>query len=316
MSDANKEKVNLNVVNLMNIILFSVHVILSYGFGTQGWLGVRTNSDQSNEYQTIITPSGSAFSIWGLIYLSQGVFCVVQLLPSYRSTPLVQKGVKYWFILTLIFQSAWIFAFGYDNLYAALVIILLVGVFLISLLVSQYYVESYDKNILNYWLLQFPFEIHCGWIITASVLSVNVIIVSKDYDEVVQATAGIISLAILLIVATFVLFSPKKPNYTIPIVFSWASGWIYNELGNPKESITNLFDTFMIEVIQYVSIIVSIIVLAMVIVRMIISLTMSYAPFIFVKQGLNEEKNFEGSPVLDENLNNALDREQELGLPL
>merc|ERR1712174_19513 len=180
------------------------------------------------------------------------------------------------FIAANIFQSAWTFAFGYDSLYVA----------------------SNNKNILNYWLLQFPFEIHCGWIIAASCLNFNVIIVSEGYDEVVQTVTGIVTLATLLSVATFVLFSPKKPNFVIPFVFAWASGWINNELKNPKESISTFFDTSMIEIVQYVSNIMSIIIVAMAIGKMVISL-ISF----FSKQGSNEVKVLEGISVLNKNSN-------------
>jgi hypothetical protein len=309
MDENNTEKERLNVLNFLNITIFIAQVIISYGFGALGWLGVRTNSEQSDEYQTIITPAGTAFSIWGLIYLSQGIFCVVQLLPSFRSAPLVQQGVKYWFIAANILQSAWTFAFGYDSLYVALVLILLVGVSLIALLISQYYVEPHNKSIKNYWLLQFPFEIHCGWIIAASCLNVNVIIVSEGYDEVVQSTTGIVTLATLLTVAAFVLFSPNKPNYVIPFVFAWASGWIYNELKSPKESISSYFDTSIIEIMRNVSIIMSIIIITMTIGRMVISLMVSFGSrFISKKTGANE--------VLKKDTNDILDGEVETGLPL
>merc|ERR1712176_1125466 len=276
------------------------------------------------EYQTIITPSGTAFSIWSLIYLSQGVFSVVQLLPSFRSAPLVQQGVKYWFIAANIFQSAWTFAFGYDSLYMALVLILLVGISLIALLISQYYVASHNKSILNYWLLQFPFEIHCGWIIAASCLNFNVIIVPEGYDKVVQTATGIVTLATLLSVATFVLFSPKKPNFVIPFVFAWASGWIYNELKNPKELISSFFDTSIIEIVQYVSIIMSIIILAMTVGRIVISLMILFGSSFISKQGSSEDKALKNDTyydvsdgnVLKKDTNDVSDGEVETGLPL
>jgi len=300
MSKKEIEKKRLGIVNVLNLLLFIVHVILSYGFGVEGWFGVETNADQSDKYQTLITPSEWAFAIWAPIYLSEGIFCTVQLLPSFRSTPLVREGVRFWFIAALLFQSGWIFAFGYDSLWVALVLILLVGVSLISLVLSQYYVDSNEKGILKYWLLQFPFELHCGWIIAASVLSINVLVVSEGYDEVVQITTAIASLATLLSVATFVLFAPSSPNYTIAFVFAWASAWIYNELKEPKESITIFYDLVVIEAIMYVSAIMTIMILTMVVVRLIFA-AISYVVNFFQKKDSSEESVSIDSVVSEKN---------------
>merc|ERR1712232_634292 len=142
-------------------------------------------------------PSGSAFSIWGVIFTFQGIFAVYQLLPSVRAKPMVQEGVSYWYILTCLFQSCWTPCFGFEQITLALVFIVLIWLALVALVYQQYYVKGADHNLLEYWLLRFHFAIHCGWLTAASVLNVNLLAVKLELNPDTQLTMGIVSLAYL-----------------------------------------------------------------------------------------------------------------------
>lgn len=90
------ERQRLNFKNIANVLAYGINIALTYGVGTAGWLGTPDNGELSDKYQTIVTPNSRAFSIWGLIFVAQAIFAVVQLLPRFRGTDMVQKGVNYW----------------------------------------------------------------------------------------------------------------------------------------------------------------------------------------------------------------------------
>merc|ERR1719367_2692674 len=171
---------NLNLLNYLNVVCFAINVIFVFGVGTYGWFGTGNNTELSEKYQTIITPKGTAFSIWGVIYLFQALFTVVQLMPMFRSKPMVQEGVGYWYCATCIIQACWQVVFGFEEVAVALVLIILIWLSLVGIVYKQYYVKDADKNLAEYWLLKFPFAIHCGWITAASVLNVNVLAVKLE----------------------------------------------------------------------------------------------------------------------------------------
>ena len=185
----------LNAVNYLNLIAFIVNIVITYGIGTAGWGGTQSNSEVSDKYQvkeylhcshspyhpslfntqlyfffiqkfkkiaqTIISPNSKAFIIWSVIFLTEAIFVIAQFLPRYRSTALVQQGVKFWFILSCLFQTAWTFPFSFEIMWLALVLIILIGVSIAAILISQYYIEVEEKKgILNYFFFQFPFEVH------------------------------------------------------------------------------------------------------------------------------------------------------------
>ena len=57
-----------------------------------------TNTQLSAKYQTLVTPAGWAFAIWGPIFIWEGIFAIVQMLPRFRSNPIIQDGIAYWWV--------------------------------------------------------------------------------------------------------------------------------------------------------------------------------------------------------------------------
>jgi benzodiazapine receptor len=63
--------------------------------GVLGLGGLQTNGELSEKYQTLVTQIGFAFAIWGIIFIAQFIFTVVQLFHSFRGAPLVAKAIGY-----------------------------------------------------------------------------------------------------------------------------------------------------------------------------------------------------------------------------
>ena len=79
---------DLNTLNYLNLIGYIINVLVT--FASASVFSFPDNAELSEKYQTIITPSGGTFAIWGIIFISQGIFAVIQMLSGYRSNPLVQ----------------------------------------------------------------------------------------------------------------------------------------------------------------------------------------------------------------------------------
>ncbi len=274
-NDLQQERSALNWKNFGNLLAFVLNVLFTYGVGTAGWFGTPNNGELSEKYQTIITPKGTAFSIWAVIFLFQGLFTVVQMLPSFRGRPLVQDGVSFWYMVTCYAQIGWTFTFAYEVNEAALFFMLIIWISLMALIISQYYVELDSetskccsmKGLMEFWLLKFPFSIHGGWITAASALNVSVIAVDNESPAATQLAVGIICLAVLHALSVWHLFGYKRPNYTIPCVLIWANGWIYAELQQPKQLILDTFDQSVIDGVAYAAFSVAMIITIQVVVR-------------------------------------------------
>lgn len=230
----------LNALNYLNLVGFIINCLVTFFASTV--FGFPSNGDLSDKYQTIVTPSGFTFSIWGIIFAFQGVFSVIQMLSAYRDNILVQEGVQYWYFIACMFQSAWTFAFGYEVIWLSTT---MMGGILISLAILvrlQSKIESEPSlRIKDFWLLKFPFSIHCGWIAAAFAVNVNVLVLDAGTQARGQEIWAFNSLLYAVLVAVCALVYLKPPDFTIPSVLVWATFGIFSELRKPKDAIVNTF---------------------------------------------------------------------------
>lgn len=274
--DTSRESPRLNFKNYGNLIFYVFNIIVTFGIGQLGWLGTPDNGELSEKYQTIITPKGTAFSIWGIIFTFQAIFAVLQMIPAYRSRPMIQQGVSYWYIAACIFQAGWTFSFSFEVIPLSLVFMLLLWISLMALIISQYYVKLDPstsscsmKSLIEFWLLRFPFSVHGGWITAATALNIGVVSVdnANESGAATQLAVGIVCLAVLHALSVWHLFGYKRPNYTIPAVLIWANGWIYAELQTPKQLIVDTFDQSIISGVAYAAFTVAMVIIIQVVVR-------------------------------------------------
>jgi hypothetical protein len=154
-----KMTASLNYLNYLNLIGYILNCFFT--FASVSVFGIPDNGELSDKYQTILTPSGWAFAIWGIIFTAEGIFAVTQMVPKYRDHPMVQDGVKIWYFVSCLVQSGWTIAFGYEVIILSLIFMVSILLSLYMILVSQNNVES-DGTVGEYWLFRFPFAIHCG----------------------------------------------------------------------------------------------------------------------------------------------------------
>jgi len=257
----------LNIYNYLNFIGYLINFFITFGVGTLGLTpGSQEIGDLSDKYQTIVSPNGTAFSIWGIIFTAQAVFAIGQLFPKFRSKTAVQDGLKYWYFLVCIAQALWTFFFSYELITLSLPAIALVLIFLLCGITSQYYSEL-ERTHSEFWMLRFPFMVHCGWLTAATALNTNVVIVNEAASESVQLTSGIISLAVLHAIAVVGLWIPKYPNYVIPSVLVWANFWIGKELQEPMDAIVIFFGEVIVNAIKNAAFGVSVIILIQILAR-------------------------------------------------
>lgn len=247
----------LNRYNYLNLIGFVINALIT--FGASSVLGFPNQTDLSLKYQTIITPDGFTFVIWALIFLSEGIFAILQMLPSCRSFDIVQDGVSYWFFLACLAQSAWVLAFGYELLILALAFMGLILISLFRIIVLQSRISPSGGK--QFWAFRFPFSLHCGWIFTAFALNMNVVVVAHSDNELLQAMFGALSLVALFGFVAYVYCLDGPPNYVIPTVFAWALFGMFRELHQPSDK---LLEVFAKEVIRGFSIATIILMFAMI----------------------------------------------------
>ncbi|KAG7358658.1 hypothetical protein IV203_015247 [Nitzschia inconspicua] len=234
MSSTSLEGSNpLQTVNYANVVGYILNAGVVFGAPS---FGLQDNATLSAKYQTLVTPSGYAFAIWGVIFTAELVWTVAQCLPAYRSNELITKGVGYNFVWACLAQAVWTIVFGLEKIPLSLVAMILILIPLLFILNSLSSMSP--GSVGRYWLLKFPFEIHSAWIMAATLVNTNVVFVAQATSHQIQTIVGWSSLVVVVLVG---LFYTMKRDWVVPSVLAWASAAIAKELANPKDLIASTF---------------------------------------------------------------------------
>jgi len=163
----------------LNVASFILLVIINV-LSNIGQIGHGTNAQISAKYPTCITPAGFTFSIWGVIWFFQAAFVIMQALPFWKDiqTPYIQK-ISPFLSIGFLFQAAWTFAFSYEIMWLALLLIILAWV---SLGVAYKRVKTLSCNLcfetekkscwtsfVIYCLYPLPTALNFAWLTVASI---------------------------------------------------------------------------------------------------------------------------------------------------
>lgn len=239
---------SINRFNILNMTFYIINSIATYSVQF-GWVDLPTNGDLSDKYQTIITPFGTSFLIWSVIFMWQLFWAAWQFLPSQRNSEGVMKAWYYYPIFT-VFQAGWTFSFAKEVMWLQL--LFMYGL-LVTLISASMSLQTYKKTWKGYLIWQGPFSIQTGWIMAASCLATNVVPVYYDATATTRLVVASLCLATLIVTA-FTWLSTYPVDFAIPCVILWALGGVYAELNDPLPAIPEMFSTKQINGIQYATI--------------------------------------------------------------
>jgi hypothetical protein len=223
---------SINKFNWINVLAYALNMVATYGIGAAGWWSLPSNGEFSLTYQTLVTPVGSAFAIWGIIFVAQFIWVVAQLvLPSLRNHPIVVEKVRWNYLGVCLMQIGWTFAFSTENISLSLFFMLAVLFFLHRIISFK----ARDAT-LSGLLQEFPFSIHYGWILAASFVNLNLVLVHIQFYSWAQFVSAVLSLLI------FTILTAESPVMVVALTVTWACLGIYYEVAKaPAESITKHF---------------------------------------------------------------------------
>lgn len=168
----------LKWINLgMFLIMVSVNFLaelLPIGYGKTSVI--------SSEYSSLFTPAGYAFSIWGVIYAFMLVFVIWQWVFPTREgiTDSLVAKLGFWFAVSCLMNTAWIFAWHYRKIGLSVL-------FILGLLVSLIFIQRVFSSELCSKLLcrgvRIGFDIYLGWIIAATIANISAFLVSISWNR-------------------------------------------------------------------------------------------------------------------------------------
>ena len=190
------------VLLLLNTITLLFALVLNSLQGSQLFNGTTVGA-VSVKYETLFTPAGYAFAIWGVIYLMLIAFVAYQWVAWFKrkeDTELKQTG--WWFAIGNIANGFWIFAWLNEQMGLSVLLILIL-LFSLIMLTIRLRLETWDAPVRIIAFVWWPICIYLGWIIVATVANISVFLVSIDWQ------GGFISpeiWSVILIVAATLIY--------------------------------------------------------------------------------------------------------------
>jgi len=183
-------------------------------------LGGQTTSEISANYPALFTPAGFTFGIWGLIYLSLGVFVVYQALPSQQDNHTVAR-ISLWFKLSCFFNAAWIFAWHYEFLIVSLIFML--GI--LWSLIKIFRVVDLESG----FVLRFPFSLYTGWVTVATIANLSAVQLAYGFDEAGLTAIQWTWLKLALAGAVGAIVISRTSNAIYVAVIAWSAFGIFSK---------------------------------------------------------------------------------------
>jgi len=238
-------------LQILNGIAFVCVIIMNFLANT-GLLNDTTIGEVSKQYNTLFTPAGYAFSIWGIIYLLLSGFIVYQgrsLFVTVRNDDfLLTTG--FWFIASSLANCLWIVSWIYGYTLISSVCIFLLLFTLIKIVLNNN-MELFDAPISVIIFLWWPFVIYSGWVAVASIANVSAVLVKYDWDGFGLSATVWTVIMLLIATALNLVVTWTRNMREFALVGAWALIAIY--IANKNGDVTVAYTAITVAVVLIIS---------------------------------------------------------------
>jgi benzodiazapine receptor len=206
----------------LNLLLY----LITMGVNTMGAFGVINGLSQkevSDAYPTLITPSPSAFSIWGLIYvllLISLIFMVVKHQDKRTAKLIDAISVPFW--IASLANMLWIVAFSFEMIGLST---LLIGILVLSLAVVNRRLRT--PLGVGEKINAVAFGLYNGWLIIATVVNAAAFLVQVKWNRfgLAESAWAIIILIAALLITLLIQLRLRNAMLTLPLAWAYYGIW-------------------------------------------------------------------------------------------
>lgn len=182
-----------------------------------------TPPEISNLYPNLFVPANITFSIWSVIYLALFAYVIYFIRQAGRGqVGEVLSATHPWFLLTCLFNAAWIVAWHYLMVEIALLIMLFL-LFSLAVIYQRMYLSEEE----GIWWTRVPFSLYLGWICVALIANTTALLVHYEFSGIGLSEA---QWTVIMMSAATMIGSTLAIYYRDPIILLaiiWALLGIY-----------------------------------------------------------------------------------------
>lgn len=212
-----------NIFLLLNLFLFAL-VIATNALANALPINGLNTGQISDRYPSLFTPAGFTFSVWGLLYLLQLGFIVVQFWIRNEN---YFKSLSQWFWLSCLANVIWILVWHHLLTFVSVLVML---VLLYSLVRIFILLHTEKMKTWKEWIfVNLTFTFYLSWICVATIANVSTLLVDLKWE------GGFLSpenwTLLMIIVAAnlglIIAFKFKEPFFLVILI--WALFGIYSK---------------------------------------------------------------------------------------
>ncbi len=210
------------VLQIGNGLALGSTIFINYLSNT-GLMNNTTIGEVSDDYKSLFTPAGYTFAIWGIIYLLLFSFAVYQgrsLFVKVKDDSFVLK-IGWWFILSCLFNSLWVFAWIYEYTGLSCVFIFLLLISLLKIVMNNR-MELDDERFPIIAFVWWPFVIYSGWVTVASIANVSTYLMKIEWNGFGLSDTVWTLILIAIAVAVNLVVTWKRNMREFALVGAWA----------------------------------------------------------------------------------------------
>lgn len=188
----------IGILNLISVVLI---IYWNYVVST-GAINGNQMGKLSDNINSLFTPAGYAFSIWGIIYtglLINAFWYLIQAFRNKYNDTLAQQGI--WLIVANVASGAWLWFWLNEQFLIS--VFCMLGI-LISLMVAivKLDMEKWDapKSIIGF--VWWPISLYAGWITVATVTNIAAYLKTENFSALFSEEVW----TIIMILITTILF--------------------------------------------------------------------------------------------------------------
>jgi hypothetical protein len=174
-------------------------------------LGGITTGEISDKYNTLFTPSGFTFSIWGIIYILVFAFVIKYVMSSSIDIPNFTI-IGALFIITCLINIGWLYSWHFDKILISTVVMIL---FLITLFITLKFTPQEG-------LIYATFSIYAGWISIALIANISILLFKYDVSLFMNYESFWFYAILVIGVAIGLYMAIVEKNYYYVGVYFWA----------------------------------------------------------------------------------------------
>lgn len=220
--------INKKFLQWANLVSFIATVIINYA-ATGFELGGYNTGELSDLIPNLFVPIGLTFSIWAVIYFFLIAFSLYQARDLFKSEKIEMEflnKIGYYFLLSNIANSVWIFFWHFRLVLLSFVVMIIILFSLLMIYLKLGIGKSELKDAKKIWV-HTPFSIYLGWITVATIANATALLVTLGIPsfgllpEIL--TIVVITVAVLI---TFGMLLIRK-DWIYSLIVLWATLGIF-----------------------------------------------------------------------------------------